>query len=96
MQTSAGAFSILYNLAKNPEKQKTLRSELFKILPEKNSPLTAENLNNTPYLKACFKESLRIMPVVAANFRATGRNIVLKGYQIPKQVRLLMININFF
>uniref|UniRef100_A0A1B0D8J6 Cytochrome P450 n=1 Tax=Phlebotomus papatasi TaxID=29031 RepID=A0A1B0D8J6_PHLPP len=68
----------------NPEKQNILRSELLKILPEKDTPLTIENTTNMPYLRACIKEALRVMPITIGNLRSSGRNIVLKGYQIPK------------
>uniref|UniRef100_A0A1B0CKT8 Cytochrome n=1 Tax=Lutzomyia longipalpis TaxID=7200 RepID=A0A1B0CKT8_LUTLO len=90
--SSSGSFSILYNLAKNPEKQNILREELLKILPEKDSPLTAENMREMPYLRACIKEAFRMMPVVSGNFRGTGRDIVLRGYQIPRDTDVYMPN----
>ncbi|XP_055709201.1 probable cytochrome P450 12b2, mitochondrial [Phlebotomus papatasi] len=88
--TSSAVFTVLYNLSMNPEKQNILRSELLKILPEKDTPLTIENTTNMPYLRACIKEALRIMPITLGNVRSTGRNIVLKGYQIPKETDVFM------
>ncbi|XP_055706104.1 probable cytochrome P450 12b2, mitochondrial isoform X2 [Phlebotomus papatasi] len=88
--TAVATFSILYNLAQNKEKQDILRSELLKILPEKDSPLTIENMSNLPYLRACIKEGMRIMPVIGGNLRTTGQNIVIKGYQVPKETDVLM------
>ncbi|XP_055698585.1 probable cytochrome P450 12a4, mitochondrial [Phlebotomus papatasi] len=90
--TSTATFSVLYVLAKNPEKQDKLRQELMKILPEKTSPLTVENMSNMPYLRACIKEALRLYPVTFGNFRSTGQDLVLKGYHIPKNTRILMGN----
>ncbi|XP_059608193.1 uncharacterized protein LOC132256031 [Phlebotomus argentipes] len=90
--TSSGAFSVLYQLAKNPEKQNVLREEFLKFLPEKDTPLTTENMSNVPYLRACMKEAFRLMPVIPGNIRSTGKNIVLKGYQIPKDTDMFMLN----
>ncbi|XP_052870893.1 cytochrome P450 CYP12A2-like [Anopheles cruzii] len=88
--TSSGSVGIMYCLAKNPDKQAKLREELRTVLPTKDSPLTAENMRNLPYLRACIKEGLRLYPPVAGNFRAAGRNIVLQGYRIPKDTDVAM------
>lgn len=77
---------MLYLLAKNPEKQTVLRNELCKYLPEKNSPITKEILSNLRYLKAVIKESNRMAPVAIGNARKTVKDLVLGGYQIPKNV----------
>ncbi|XP_038213306.1 uncharacterized protein LOC119833390 [Zerene cesonia] len=63
-----------YLLAKNPEKQKKLREEVLSQSERK------------PYLKACIKESMRIMPVVAGNIRCTSKEYNLLGYKIPKNM----------
>lgn len=60
------------------------------ILPNKDSLLTADNMKHLPYLRACIKESLRILPTIAGNVRGAGQNIVLQGYQIPKGTAVLM------
>uniref|UniRef100_A0A182TWT1 Uncharacterized protein n=1 Tax=Anopheles melas TaxID=34690 RepID=A0A182TWT1_9DIPT len=88
--TSSGSTGVLYCLAKNPEKQAKLREELRTILPRKDSPLTAENMHNLPYLRACIKEGLRMYQPVAGNMRAAGRDLVLQGYQIPKGTDIAM------
>ncbi|XP_050079175.1 cytochrome P450 CYP12A2-like [Anopheles maculipalpis] len=88
--TSSGSIGILYCLAKNPEKQAKLREELRTILPKKDSPLTAENMHNMPYLRACIKEGLRLYQPVAGNMRAAGRDIVLQGYRVPKGTDIAM------
>lgn len=79
----------MYMLAKNPDKQKRLREEVMRILPEKDSILTAESLNNIPYMRACLKEVNRMRPIITANVRAAGRDLVIRGYRIPKGVILL-------
>ncbi|XP_052899594.1 probable cytochrome P450 12a5, mitochondrial [Anopheles moucheti] len=88
--TSSGSIGILYCLAKHPEKQAKLREELRTILPKKDSPLTAEKMQNLPYLRACIKEGLRLYQPVAGNMRAAGRDIVLQGYRIPKGTDIAM------
>uniref|UniRef100_A0A1L8E4J3 Putative cytochrome n=1 Tax=Nyssomyia neivai TaxID=330878 RepID=A0A1L8E4J3_9DIPT len=88
--TSSASFMVLYNLAKNPEKQNILREELLQILPDKYSTLTADNMRNMPYLRACIKEALRVTPVTIGNVRTTGKDIVLKGYKIPKETDVFM------
>jgi cytochrome P450 family 12 len=77
----------LYGLAKNPDKQETLRREVLKILPEKSSKFTTQSLNSIPYLRAVIKEGLRVYPPVNGNLRAAGQNLVIKGYQVPADVR---------
>uniref|UniRef100_A0A182MJR4 Cytochrome P450 n=1 Tax=Anopheles culicifacies TaxID=139723 RepID=A0A182MJR4_9DIPT len=85
--TSSSTVGLLYCLAKNPQKQARLREELKAILPHKDSALTAENMRNLPYLRACIKEGLRLYQPTPANVRKVGHNIVLQGYRIPKDVR---------
>lgn len=60
------------------------------ILPEKESPLTVQNMKHLPYLRACIKESLRVQPPVNGLVRNAGQNIILSGYQIPKGTTVLM------
>lgn len=76
----------LYHLSKNPDKQDKLRQEVFKCLPNKTSKLTADSLNNLPYMRAVLKEAQRLSPVLAGNARKTGRDVVLSGYQVPEGV----------
>ncbi|XP_052864320.1 cytochrome P450 CYP12A2-like [Anopheles cruzii] len=90
--TSSGTVGVLYCLAKNPDKQAKLRDELRTILPSKDSPLTTENMRNLPYLRACIKEGLRLYAPTFGNFRATGQNLVLQGYRIPKGTDISMVS----
>ncbi|CAO1429463.1 unnamed protein product [Diamesa hyperborea] len=88
--TSAATIGTLYCLAKNPEKQDKLRQEILTLLPEKDSVLCPEKLKNLPYLRAVMKEGLRMYSPAPSNLRKTGQNIVLQGYQIPKDVNIGM------
>lgn len=94
IQTSATLASVLYNLAKNPDKQEKLREEVFKILPTKETKLDASSLDHVPYLRAVIKESLRKNPIFSGNARAAEYDLVLQGYQVPKGVSF--INLKFF
>ncbi|XP_018572395.1 cytochrome P450 CYP12A2 [Anoplophora glabripennis] len=83
----------LYFLAKNPDKQQCLREEVYNNLPEKNSSVTKEILNNSPYLKAVIKETTRIAPIAVGNVRTTIKDSVLGGYKIPKGTELISMHI---
>lgn len=80
----------MYHLAKNPDKQDILRKEILKILPDRNSKLSNDSLNNIPYLRACLKEAMRINPIVVGTMRALGQNLVLNGFQVPKGTDVAM------
>ncbi|KAJ8726837.1 hypothetical protein PYW08_015234 [Mythimna loreyi] len=67
----------LYLLAKHQKKQNLLREEIM------------SNSERRPYLRACMKESLRLMPVVAGNARRTTKVFHLLGYEIPKGVDII-------
>lgn len=84
--TSASTALLLYQLAVNQEKQKKLRDEVFTLLPNIDSPLTTETLENAPYFRACLKECYRVQPIIPGHMRGTGQDLVLEGYQVPKMV----------
>ena len=84
--TSTAVTSILYSLAKNPDKQEKLREEIVTILPEKNLKLTPTSFNNAPCLRAVIKEALRVLPVTNGNLQALDHDIVVQGYRVPKDV----------
>ncbi|KAJ8924326.1 hypothetical protein NQ315_007122 [Exocentrus adspersus] len=83
----------LYFLARNPDKQERLREEVFKNLPNKDSTVTKEALNQSPYLKAVIKETTRIAPIAIGNVRTSVKDMVLGGYQIPKGTEIITLNI---
>lgn len=91
--TSHTAAAALYYLSKNHDKQEKLFEELKRFLPEKNSPITADILNELKYMKACIKESMRLSPIASGNQRRTVKDFVLGDYQIPKGTQLLAVNL---
>ena len=84
--TTTGVVSVLYCLARNQDKQEILRNEVLNILPEKSSKMTTQSLNNIPYLRAVVKEALRLNPPISGNVRDAGQDLIIQGYQIPKNV----------
>nr|AHW57357.1 CYP333B26 [Chilo suppressalis] len=74
VRTSNTITASLYLLANNQDKQDKLRAEILSI--------TDENQKRS-YLRACVKESMRIMPVVSGNIREATKEYVIFGYSIP-------------
>lgn len=78
--------NFLYYMAKNPEKQEKLRDEIKNLPLDVNGELTPSSFLKAPYLRACLKEVMRLAPIVPGTARAAGKDLVLKGYHIPKGV----------
>lgn len=63
----------------------------MRILPDEDEPLTEEKMKNLPYLRAAMKESLRLFPPATFNMRRVQTdNFVLRGYQIPKGIDIIL------
>ena len=78
-----------YFLAKNPHVQEELYREIRTHCGECGKAsmprvLTPSMLSRMRYLKAVIRETHRVKPVVPMNARAAGRDLVVKGYRIPK------------
>ena len=75
-----------YLLAKNPRVQDELYREIVAHCGEDSSSeaLTPSILSRMRYLKAVIKETHRLKPIITLNVRAPVRDIVVKGYRIPK------------
>lgn len=69
--------ALLYLLAVNQDKQNKLREEI-KLKSDRR-----------PYLKACIKEGLRLMPIISGNFRRSTKEYNIMGYRIPKDVGII-------
>nr|QST15057.1 CYP362A4 protein [Diaphanosoma celebensis] len=90
--TSHSTSFLMYLLARNPDKQDKLRKEVLRMVGPRGSPVTASAINELRYLKACFKESTRLMPVGSGNQRTTDKDMVMSEYQIPKGTVVVMCN----
>ncbi|XP_065349179.1 probable cytochrome P450 301a1, mitochondrial isoform X2 [Cloeon dipterum] len=90
--TSHSLTNVLLHLSENQDKQEILHQELKRIMPNPHAPITNEMLNEMKFLKACVKESMRMMPVVPGTMRRTFNEIVLSNYRIPVGVDVLMLN----
>lgn len=89
-QTSNTVLTLLYFLAKNPDKQVLLRQEILEKLPTKDTEFTGEAMKNMPYLRACMKEAQRLEPVIVGGLRKPDRDVVLGGYQVPEQYQVVL------
>ncbi|EDW47265.1 probable cytochrome P450 49a1 isoform X1 [Drosophila sechellia] len=87
--TSVAASSTIYQLAKNPDKQKKLFDELQKVFPHREADINQNILEQMPYLRACVKETLRMRPVVIANGRSLQSDAVINGYHVPKGTHVI-------
>ncbi|XP_011299702.1 probable cytochrome P450 49a1 isoform X4 [Fopius arisanus] len=88
-KTATAVGSILYQLARNPEKQAILYDELMQILPREDMQINCKHLQDLKYVKACIRETLRMHPVVIGNGRCMTRDTIIKGYRIPKGVQVI-------
>ncbi|XP_049865928.1 cytochrome P450 302a1, mitochondrial isoform X2 [Pectinophora gossypiella] len=82
----------LYHLSRNPKCQEKLFEEAVKVFPTKDTPLTADVLSKASYVRSCVKESLRLNPVSIGVGRLLQKDIVLKGYLIPKDTVIVTQN----
>ncbi|XP_013389553.1 cytochrome P450 10-like isoform X2 [Lingula anatina] len=90
--TSNSLAFLLYNLARNPDKQDKLRAEVTRVLP-RDCHMTPEHLNRLPYMKACVKESMRLsFPVVLGATRILAEDAVLGGFLVPKGTCVINCN----
>ncbi|XP_049791348.1 probable cytochrome P450 301a1, mitochondrial [Schistocerca nitens] len=87
--TSTAVASILYQLSQHPEEQERLHREVDTVLPPAGQPVSAQQLDQLLYLKACIKETLRLYPVVIGNGRCLTKDTVIAGYQIPKGTQVV-------
>ena len=70
--------------------QDRLHEELMLHVGPSGSPITPTALSRSHYLKACVKESQRLMPLAPQNGRALPIDVVVKGYRIPAGTQLIV------
>lgn len=87
-QTTYSTCFLLYHIAKNPHVQEKVFQEAITVLPELDSgEITAEQMaNQLAYSKAVLKEAFRLNPVSVGVGRITNTDLILNGYNVPKEV----------
>ncbi|CAG8487306.1 16174_t:CDS:2, partial [Cetraspora pellucida] len=70
----SGICFTVYHIAKNPAAQSKVHDEIDKVLgTDMNRPVTYDDIIKLVYLEACFKESLRLTPVIPFIFKASDK-----------------------
>lgn len=77
---------LFYHLGSHPDKQEILYQEIKEKLGD--NKLTPAILNELKYLKAVQHESQRLLPAIGGVSRLSQKDMVLKGYQIPKNTMI--------
>lgn len=85
-QTTYTTTFLFYHLAKNPDIQENLYKETLKLLPNVNSSVTEEVLQEAQYAKAVLKESLRLRPISVGIGRVLQNDAEFSGYHVPEGV----------
>ena len=80
--TSSTATFLLHQISKEPELQQALYDEVTSVCGLNGVP-DFNDLQKMPLVRNCVKETLRIYPVIPL-FRKSQTNMVIDGYQIPK------------
>lgn len=75
---------LFYNLARHPEVQDRLRSEIEEAMQRNDNKITYQTINDVKYMTQCINESLRVYPVVPMNTRVCDHEVTIKGIKIPQ------------
>lgn len=89
LQISMAVSSILYQVATRPEEQQKIYEELKRVIPDENTPITIQLLDQCVYLKAFVKEVFRVYSTVIGNGRTLQEDTVICGYLIPKGIQVV-------
>ncbi|GAB6023594.1 Cytochrome P450 4V2 [Chamberlinius hualienensis] len=85
--TSSGVSWSLYCIAKYPEVQQKVRSELKELLQDDyDRPFISQDLKKMKYLECVIKESMRLFPPVPYFARRLTKDTEMCGYTIPSDV----------
>ncbi|XP_034027387.1 cytochrome P450 3A30-like [Thalassophryne amazonica] len=81
--SNSSLYFLAYNLATNPDIQKTLQEEIDETFPEKSQP-TYESLVQMEYLDLVLNESMKLYPVASHLERMAKTSVEVNGVTIPK------------
>ena len=76
-------------MARNPEKQEKLRQEILSFGKE---DMTAQDIGQMRYFRACLQESFRMNPTIANMIRVLPHDTVIRGYNIPAGTMVTWFN----
>lgn len=83
------AFALHY-ISKDQRVQNLMYEEASKVLPIIENSISPSIMNSEiPYTRAVLKETFRLNPIAIGVGRVSNRNMVLGGYHVPKNVRIL-------
>ncbi|KAK3082777.1 hypothetical protein FSP39_005119 [Pinctada imbricata] len=86
--TASAMTFLMFHLAQNPDKQERLYEEVKQF---NDQEITSEILQQIPYLKACLKESFRLVyPVPGGTIRVLDKDIDIKGYRINQGTQVML------
>lgn len=71
-------------LAIHTDVQERVFDEIYRILPNANTNITKNNVDEMIYLERCIKETLRLFPTGSIIGRLVDKQIKLKNIDIPK------------
>merc|ERR1719259_1096358 len=81
----------MYQLARNPDKQKVLQEEIDAVIGLSND-ITAEHLAKLKYLPHAVKEALRLHPITIGIGRRLNEDTVIAGYNVKRGTLVASIN----
>ena len=84
-ETTASTLSSLsYCLAKNPDVLEKLVDEVDRVVETSEGKIDQESIKEMPYLEACIKETLRLLPPIFRTDRTCVKDWEEDGLFIPK------------
>lgn len=77
-------------LAMHPVHQEKLYKELKRVMPNRDTYLTAEHFQQLDFTTRCIQEALRLFPTVPLIARCPIEPIKLNGIEIPANVPIIL------
>ncbi|XP_073946310.1 probable cytochrome P450 301a1, mitochondrial isoform X3 [Choristoneura fumiferana] len=87
---STSSSFLLFYLAKYQRSQKLLLKEIDSLAADISINNVKKLKESTPYLQACIKETLRLVPPIPLLTRVLPKNITLDKYNIPRGTLIMM------
>ncbi|CAI9292224.1 unnamed protein product [Lactuca saligna] len=88
--TSSTVEWAMSELILNPQTMKTARSEIIKLMQNKNESIQEYDISQLPYLQAVIKETLRLHPPAPFLIpREAIHDVDVHGFMVPKNAQIL-------